>query len=129
MQYESIVEVISSAHPGVTFRVRKLSFGRRLELLTRVGDLARKAQWLQSGGETVDKIQAAELDALIDRVYVEWGLDSIADLYIDETPATPLDLLERGPEELCREALAAIREQLGLSEQERKNSSSPSTSA
>jgi len=42
-------------------------------------------------------------------------------LVIDGRKADPAALVERGPEELCREALAAIRAETGLSEEERKN--------
>jgi hypothetical protein len=42
-------------------------------------------------------------------------------LSVDGVEATPEVLLERGPEELFREALAAVRREAGLSEEERKN--------
>ena len=34
---------------------------------------------------------------------------------------TPAQLLEKGPEDLAREVVSAIKEQFGLSEAERKN--------
>lgn len=66
-------------------------------------------------------MDAALLQAEIDRVYLGWGLRSISGLELDGIPATPDLLAERGPEELFREALAAVRAQTGLSAVERKN--------
>jgi hypothetical protein len=40
---------------------------------------------------------------------------------IDGEPATAARLLEKGPENLTREIVGAIKEQCGLSEPERKN--------
>jgi len=59
--------------------------------------------------------------AEIDRLYVSWGLQSIAGLTIDGVEATPEILAERGPEELFREALGLVRQETGLDEAERKN--------
>ena len=42
-------------------------------------------------------------------------------LEIDGEPATPASLVERGPEELFREALAAVKAECGLSDEQRKN--------
>jgi len=53
-------------------------------------------------------------------MYLHWGLSSIDGLIIDGEPATAVGLLEKGPEELTREVVSAIKEQCGLSEPERK---------
>ena len=66
-------------------------------------------------------IEASILAQEIDAMYLHWGLLSIEGLTIDGEPATAVGLLEKGPEELSREVVSAIKEQCGLSEPERKN--------
>jgi hypothetical protein len=66
-------------------------------------------------------MDAGLLRAEIDRMFVMWGLEGIAGLEVDGVEATPALLVERGPEDVFREALAAVHAQTGLSEAERKN--------
>ena len=107
--------------PGVTFSVAKMSFGRRADLMRRVRELARRMEFLEAGQATGDKMDAALMAADIDRLFLEWGLISVSGLEVDGTEATPDTLAAKGPEDLCREALAAIRAEAGLSTEERKN--------
>jgi hypothetical protein len=79
-------------------------------------------EFLEAGAEPGDKMDAALLQAGIDRLYLTWGLQSIAGLEVDGVDATPESLAESGPEELFREALEAVRAETGLNEAERKNS-------
>ena len=67
-------------------------------------------------------MDAALLQAEIDRLLPELGLRAVSGLQLDGAEATPESLAEAGPEELFREALAAVRAETGLSEEERKNS-------
>jgi len=127
MRYESRVRVNSKVVEGVSFTVKKMSFGRRLDLLRRVGDLLSRLEYLEGGEGTKEKIEAALLAGEVDRVYLEWGLDSIEGLTIDGEEPTVAVLVERGPEELVREIIEVVKRESGLSEEERKNSSSPST--
>ena len=121
MTYESVTVVESKAASGVTFEVARMSFVRRMELMRRVRDLARRAEFLEAGKEPGSRIDAAILQAEIDRLYVAWGLRSVSGLEVDGRPATVESLVENGPEELFREALAAVRAETGLSAAERKN--------
>jgi hypothetical protein len=121
MTYESVKVVDSAVAPGVAFTVAKMSFGRRLELMRRVRELARRAEFLSAGSNPEEKMDAALLEAEIDRLYVVWGLREVAGLQLDGQEATPESLAESGPEEVFREALAAVRVETGLSEAERKN--------
>ena len=57
----------------------------------------------------------------LDAMYLQWGLVSVDGFSIDGEAATALHLLEKGPEDLAREIVCAIREQCGLTEAERKN--------
>ena len=120
-QYESVISIESKAVQGVRFGIHRISFGRRMELSRRVRELSRKAEFLEAGTEMHEKIEASILAQEIDAMYVHWGLLSIDGLMIDGEPATAVDLLEKGPEELAREVVSAIKEQCGLSEVERKN--------
>jgi hypothetical protein len=117
---EAVVE--SRAVPGVTFTIAKMSFGRRMELMRRVRELARRTKFLAASDDAGDKMDAALLRAEIERVYVMWGVKAVAGLAVDGKAAGPELLAEAGPENLFQEALAAVRRETGLSEEERKNS-------
>ena len=121
MIYESVKMVESAVAPGVTFTVARMSFARRVELMRRVRELARRMEFLEAGGRAGDQMEAALLQAEIDRLYLAWGLRGIAGLEVDGAEATPELLAEAGPESLFQEALAAVRAEAGLTEAERKN--------
>jgi hypothetical protein len=122
MTYESVTVIESRVAPGVAFAVARMSFGRRVELMRRVRELARRMEFLEAGKEPGDRMDAAMLQAEIDRLFLAWGLRSVSGLQLDGAEASPDSLAEAGPEDLFREALAAVRAQTGLSEEERKNS-------
>jgi len=122
MTYESVVVVESKVAEGVTFSVARMSFARRLELMRRVRELARRMEFLEAGQEAGDRMDAALLQAEIDRLYVAWGVKELAGLTVDGVDATPETLAESGPETLFREVLEAVRAETGLNEAERKNS-------
>ncbi len=129
MRYESEEIVESAAFPGARLVVRRMSFGRRLELTRRIHELASKLAFLAAGDRAQsDEAETALVAAEIDREYLRWGLARVEGLEIDGEPATPESLIDAGPEELFREALRAVRRESGLSETERKNSASRSTS-
>lgn len=106
---------------GVRFRVTRISVARRIELARRIREIGRKVEFLEAGQDPREKLEAAVLAAEIDRVYLEWGLEEIAGLTIDEEPATPASLIDKGPMDLAREILTRIKRECGLSEDERKN--------
>jgi hypothetical protein len=121
MRYESERLVESKVAEGVVFRVARMSFGRRMELMRRVRELARRVEFLEAGRTPGERMDAALARVEIDRLYVAWGLRGVAGLTVDGAEATPEALAEAGPEELFREALAAVRAEAGLSGAERKN--------
>jgi hypothetical protein len=121
MTYESVMLVESRIAPGVTFGVAKMSYGRRTELMRRIRELSRHMEFLEAGKEPADKMDAALVEAEIGRLYVSWGLRGVSGLVVDGAEATPELLAESGPEELFREALAAVQLQAGLTQEERKN--------
>ncbi len=120
-RWESVREIDSACVPGVRYRVRRISFGRRLELARRIRELDRKLEYLQAGDDVRSRVDAAIVSSEIDRIYLEWGLEGISGLAVDGAPATPSTVIERGPETLVREILEAIRRECFLSEEERKN--------
>lgn len=120
-RHESSRLIESERFAGVRYRIARISFGRRTELIRRIRDLARQMDY-HSAGETVqDKIEAVLLGREIERLYVDWALMDIEGLRIDGEPATPSTLIDRGPEELVREISRAIQSECSLSEEERKN--------
>jgi hypothetical protein len=121
MTYESVKVVESVVVPGVAFTVAKMSYGRRVELMRRIRELACRMEFLEAGNTTAEKMDAALLDAEVSRLYVSWGLQSVTGLVLDGVEATPELLVNSGPEGLFREALAAVRAETGLNEEERKN--------
>jgi hypothetical protein len=121
MTYESVRVVQSQVAPGVAFTVARMSFARRLELMRRIRELAGRLEFLEAAQEPCGKMDAGLLRAEIDRLYLTWGLQAISGLQLDGSEATPESLANSGPEELFREALAAVRAETGLNEAERKN--------
>lgn len=121
VKYTSTLTLESRLYPGVRFTICRLSFGRRLELIRRIGDLVRKLECLESSERDSDRVEAALLRGEIERAYFMWGLESVEGIEIDGQPATAEVLVERGPEDLVREIVEAIKTEAGLSEEERKN--------
>ncbi|HKD08812.1 MAG TPA: hypothetical protein VKB79_23115 [Bryobacteraceae bacterium] len=120
-EWQSRRTIASNSAPGVEFVIARMTFGRRLELMKRVRDLAVRIEYFEAGREEKNRIEASLLGAQIDRLYVEWGVERILGLEIDGESATPLSLIDSGPEDLFREALEAVRAECGLNEPERKN--------
>jgi len=121
MEYTSFVTIDSTVASGVSYTVAKMSFGRRVELTRHIRELASRKEFVEAGEAPNEKMEAALLASEIDRIYLLWGLREVTGLELDGRPATPESLAANGPEELFREALAAVKQQCGLSESERKN--------
>jgi hypothetical protein len=119
--HESVAVVPSQVMPGVEFTIARMSFDRRVDLMRRIRELAKRAEFLAAGQSTEDKMDAALARAEIERTYVAWGVRTVSGLTVDGRDAGPEELAESGPEELFREALAAVRAETGLNEEERKN--------
>jgi hypothetical protein len=121
MSYESCAVVESGIRTGVRYQIARMSFGRRVELMRRVRELSKRVEFLEAGDSVGERMDAGLLRAEIDRVYLLWGLMGVSGLVVDGVEASADVLVERGPEELVREALAAVRREAGLLEDERKN--------
>ena len=120
VNYESLSWHNSSSLPGVRFAVRRASLMNRLELTKQIKDLTLHHEFLRAG-DTADQIEATFADLLARKLYLDWGLRHIEGLRIDNTIATKDSLIEKGPESLVIEALSAVRAEIELSEEERKN--------
>jgi hypothetical protein len=92
-----------------------------MELSRLIGEMLGKLQYLCAGPGTEDRVKAALLAGEIDRLYIEWGLLSLEGLTVDGEVCDGAMLLERGPEGLCSEISAAIKNECTLSADERKN--------
>ncbi|HXE64158.1 MAG TPA: hypothetical protein VN519_11495 [Bryobacteraceae bacterium] len=121
LAWSSAKIVASGVSPGVEFVVARMTFGRRLELMRKVRDLAARLEFFEAGREARNEMEASLLGGEIDRLYLLWGLEEVRGLDIDGAPATAESLIDRGPEELFQEALAAVKAECGLTETERKN--------
>lgn len=113
--------IASEARPGVEFVIARMTFGRRIELMRAVRDLATRLEYFEAGRDAKNGMEASLLGAEIDCIYIRWGLEEIRGLELDGAPATAESLMESGPEELFLEALAAVKAECGLVENERKN--------
>lgn len=89
--------------------------------MRRVRDLAARLEFFEAGRDARNEMEASLLGGEIDRLYLLWGLEEVHGLDLDGAPATAESLIELGPEELFNEALAAVKSECGLGENERKN--------
>ncbi|HMF74213.1 MAG TPA: hypothetical protein VK604_00985 [Bryobacteraceae bacterium] len=121
LSYSSLSWRESETMPPVRFAVRRISLAHRLELTKQVRELTLRYEFLNAG-ETSDQLEAALSDLLVRKLYIEWGLAEIVGLVIDGEAATASLLIQKGPEDLAGEIISAIREEIELSEDERKNS-------
>jgi hypothetical protein len=119
--YSSLKWYPSETVPGVRFAVRRVSLAQRIELTKRGRELALRYEFLKAG-EPADRLEASLADLLVRKLYLEWGLAGLEGLRIDGQAATLEMLIEKGPEDLSDEIIHRIRADLGLSEEERKNS-------
>jgi len=121
MNYESTLTYHSEAMPGVIFTIRRISFGRRLELLKTLRGLALNLERHGSGEREIDKIDTAITEAEMQARYIAWGLVNLSGLKIDGAEVNAATLIESGPEPLCKEVAEHIRAECFLTSEERKN--------
>jgi hypothetical protein len=158
MDYTSEERIESKAMPGIYLTFIKMVEGHRLELRRRAAGISAKlnplARRINSSDQQLKEIQkrvlddaqsarVAELQLKIDEmaeqadlihqtelqpIWIRWGLLKVeGDLTINGEPPTA-ENIAFGPPKLYAEIVEIIRERLGLSSGEIKNSSSPITS-
>jgi hypothetical protein len=113
--------VESKTMAGVRFEIARVSFLGRIELLKTLRGLMSEMECRAAGSSDRDRVERAWLGLQAQRTYIEWGLTRVDGLLIDGENATPESLLARGPEELCVEIAAAVKDRSFLNEEERKN--------
>jgi hypothetical protein len=118
--YASVLWHESKTTHGVRYAIRRVSLSQRIELTKRARELSIRNEFLKAG-DAPDQLEASLADLLVRRLYIEWGLAELIGLRVDGEPATVEVLIDKGPEALADEIIFAIRGQLGLSEEERKN--------
>jgi len=121
VHYSSEVTIPSQTIPGVKFSIRRMSFGRRIELTRTIRELTGRMEFLEAGEDLKDKIEAAFVANEVDAVYLRWGLLRVEGLEIDGNTATPELAIAAGPEALVREILSAVKRECALTEDEVKN--------
>lgn len=119
--YESTIKIKSRTTSGVTFRVRRVSYGGRLELLRSVRNLAAKLEFHAASDKVADQLEAEILNREIRLFYLRWGLVDCEGLTVDGRRANVEDVINAGPEKLASEIVAAIQNQLNLTRDEEKN--------
>ncbi len=124
MNWESEQKHEAKSMGGVSYVLRRVSYGRRAELVRMARELTGRVEFLEAAPEKkgpLEKLEANLLGNELEQLYVRWGLVRIEGLKIDGESATVEALIERGPEGLVREIAARVRHELGLTEEERKN--------
>jgi hypothetical protein len=121
MNYQSELTAPSEQQPGVTYRLARISLGKRIQILQRMRDLARKAGFLAAGEEVRDQIDAALVEKEIDVLYLRSGLLEVGGLTINGQEPSVEQFIQEGPESLTTEALRLVKQQFGLDAEERKN--------
>lgn len=119
--YASETTFDSTILPPVRYVLYRMSAARRLDLVSRLVELATQLEMLCASEAVDDRVQAEALRIRIDREYLLWGLKELRGLDIDGVPADADSLFERGPEALTKEILGRIRQECELSGEERKN--------
>ena len=121
MTYTSTTKLESQICTGVQFTIRRMTLGRRLEMIRQVRDRAKRLTFHIAGDSLEDSMNTSLLVSEIEELYLEWGLVAIEGLQIDGLTADRSLLVSSGPELLCKEIIAAIKAEVFLSEAERKN--------
>jgi len=140
MKLRSKITHESKTVEGVRFTVRVLNQIRkavREEGLVQVrAQIRAKHDAIRNAGDDVNQIATLADEAAIlaskhvTPAYLRAGLISIEGLEIDDKPITTVeDVLEFAPDELLDEILTACNDASGLSEEQQKNSQSPTTSS
>lgn len=121
VSYESETTLEAKSVPGVRYTIRRISFALRGDLARRVRELSGRAEFYAAGGSVKERIEASLLANEIDQLYLRWGLIGLRGLTIDGEEATVETLIAKGPEDLALEIAGAVKRQIGLTEEERKN--------
>ncbi len=142
-KYDTTNRKESEILPGVSFLLRRMTEGRRIELRKKLGPtnakirelLREQGKLLEAPEDAQDHNRILELQDEFDGLMLEvvnpttllWGVKQIEGLEVDGKVLTLEDWLE-WPSALFREILNAVNAEAELNGNEIKNSSSGSTS-
>lgn len=121
VNYDDTAWYASQTVPGVRFAVRKVSLAGRMELFEKVRELCLKYEFLRTG-DHAEQSEAMLAELLLQKLYLEWGFLAIEGFTINGAAASIDSLIASGPEILTDEIVSHIRSELGLTDEERKNS-------
>lgn len=130
--------------PGASVVLHKLTEGRRMKLRALIGEYLAK---IRAVGAEIDVLLAApedqrdflavmtkqdEMDRIqhdsIDPAWIKWGVAAVRGLVVEDVEMG-VDQLFDWPSDVYAEVLELVRESASMSENARKNSSSPTTSS
>lgn len=142
-KYETTRKKDSEIFPGVSFYLRRMTEGRRIELRKKLGPtnakirelLKEQGRLLEASLESQDQNRILELQDEFDGLMLEvvnpttllWGVKQVEGLDVDGKILT-LDEWQDWPSALFQEILRAVNDEAELNGGETKNLSSPSTS-
>jgi hypothetical protein len=111
----------SQNFPGVTCRIEKITFEKRLALLKEIRELARQYEFSAAGVSVGDRYEAAVIQHEINQRYWHYFVSAVSGLSIDGDEATAASVWSCGPDGLVQEVLEVIASQVFLSADEAKN--------
>jgi hypothetical protein len=121
VEHSTFFDYSSESCPGVTCRIRKITFQRRLSLLKGLRELAGRYEFTAAGDTTPDKYDAAVLQQEINKYYWHYFVQDVDGLNVDGVPAGPESVWTDGPDNLVREVLQVVVSRVFLSSDEAKN--------
>jgi len=121
VEHQTSFEFSPTSCAGVTCRIRKITFQRRLSLLRELRELARRYEFTAAGETVQDKYDAAVIQQEINKHYWDHFVLAVEGLSIDGVKASPETLWSDGPDNLVQEILKVVTSQAFLSADEAKN--------
>jgi len=111
----------STCCPGVSFRVKRMTLGGRIELLERIYPLLKEAESMAAGASQSDQVRNQLCTLKIQEALLSWGVLELRGLCVDGIQISAAEASNGAPEELVQEILGVIQRQIALTEAERKN--------
>lgn len=121
MEHSTYFDYASVNCPGVSCRIRKITFQRRLMLLREIRELARQYEFTAAGETVQQKYESAVIQQEINKHYWQNFVIAVDGLTIDGAPATTESVWSDGPDGLVQEVLQVVTSHVFLSADEAKN--------
>ena len=111
----------STCCPGVSFRVKRMTLGGRIELLERIYPLLKEAESMAAGASQSDQVRNQLCTLKIQEALLSWGVLELSGWCVDGVQISAEQAGRGAPENLVQEMLTVIQRQRALTEAERKN--------